>query len=473
MSTKHSLDLKDNAVKSSAVADNLHDTRLAPALQKDSWFSVWPKKTVRLGAQILLPVVVIAIALGLYQYMKATKPPARVRAAQEIVFPIRSKPVQFINNQPILTLYGTTVAGRQVELRALVAGKVRQTGPQLMAGGEVKAGDTLLEIDAFDYEVDLSEAKSQLAEARAKLIETEASLEVERGNLTSAREQLQLARTDLNRAQTLGTRGTISKRTVDDRRLVLSQRQQTVTQLENSLKVWSARKTQQQATVSRLETVLARARKRLAETRLKAPFNSYVSDVGAQVGRMLSVNDRVATLIDRDWIDVRFSIADRQFGRLAADGAGVVGRPLQVIWDVGSKKLSYTAKIERIDARVEAKDGGIQVYGRIEMQDDAVPIRPGVFVEIRLQDIEYRNVVKVPSEALYDGNDNGPETNNDRGSETAGDEKYVYVIVDGQLRKRRVTVVGASGQDFLIRGDIQPGERIMVTRLSRPGEECA
>ncbi len=429
-------------------------------------------KAIRFLAQILLPIAVLAIAIGIYQYMKSTKPPARVRAPEEIVFPVRSILVMYANDQPTLTLYGTTVAGRQVELRALVAGQVRKTGAQLLSGGEVKAGDMLLEIDAFDYEVGVSEAQAQLAEAKAKLIETEASLEVEKGNLTSAREQLRLAQTDLNRAKKLGTRGTVSARTIDDRRLILSQRQQTVTQLENNLKVWSARKTQQEATVSRLKTVMERARKRLTETLLKAPFNAYVSDVGAQVGRMLSVNDRVATLIDRDWIDVRFAITDRQFGRLAAVETDLVGRPLKVVWDVGSRKLNYNATIERIDARVSSQDGGIQIYGRIETENLPAPIRPGVFVEVRLQDIMYQNVVKVPSEALYDSpNSNlGKTESADPKEENVKERKKVYVIIDGKLEERSVRVVGASGKDFLIQGDVRSGERLMVTRLSRPGK---
>lgn len=400
--------------------------------------------------QLLLPLALLAAAFGVYQYLKSTKPETRKRAPQEAAFAVRTVPVTFANHQPFLTLYGTTVAGREVELRSLVAGRVVRTGSQLQAGGEVIAGDMLIEIDPFDYRNAIAESEAQLAEAKAKLVEMNASITVEEGSLASARQQLRLAQTDLERAEPLALQGTVSKRTVDDRKLIAVQRRQAVTQSENNLRVWGARREQQSAAIKRLDASLARARRRLTETSLKAPFNAYVTDVGAQVGRMLNVNDRVATLIDRDWIDARVTLTDGQFGRLTSSGESLVGRDVEIRWNVGTKPLVYQAKIERIDGRVSAESGGVQVYARITDPLKPVAIRPGVFVEARLADTTFSRVVKVASSAVYDG-------------------KTVYVVIDGRLQARSVSVAGASGKDLLIAGDLKTGERILETRLSRPG----
>ncbi len=405
----------------------------------------------RLALQIALPAAIVALAFAGYTYLKSTKPAAQKRALKETVFTVRSIPIDFTSHQPYLTLYGTTVAGREVEIRSLVAGRVVRTGKQLQAGGRVSTGGLLLEIDPFDYRVAIAETKAQLAEAKAKLVEMEASIEVERGNLKYARSQLDLAQRDLQRAEPLAARGTVSKRTLDDRKLVALQRQQAVTQSQNNLKVWSARRSQQSAMIDRLETLLQRAQRRLEETKLTAPFNAYVSDVGAQVGRMLSVNDRVAVLIDQDRIDARFSLTDEQFGRIAGGEKGLIGRAVEVRWNTGRKPLVYQAKIERIDARVNAESGGVQVYARIGSPTVPVAIRPGVFVEVRLPDATFEKVAKVPSEAVYDG-------------------KSVFVIVDGRLQRRSVSIIGTSDTDLLIAGNIAQGERILATRLSRPGD---
>lgn len=408
-------------------------------------------RLLRHTLQLLLPVIVLAGALGIYQYLKSTKPEVPKRVPQETVFAVRTVPVSFKDHQPFLTLYGTTVAGREVELRSLVAGRVAETGPQLQAGGEVNAGDMLIKIDPFDYRNAIAESEAQLAEAKAKLVELSASINVEEGNLASARQQLKLAETDLNRAEPLARQGTVSKRTVDDRRLIALQRRQAVTQSENNLRVWSARHRQQISAIKRSEAALERARKRLAETTLEAPFNAYVTDIGAQVGRMLNVNDRVATLIDRDWIDARVTLTDSQFGRLTAGGERLIGRAVEVRWNAGQKPLVYQAKIQRIDGRVSAESGGVQVYARITDTLRPVAIRPGVFVEVRLADTTFARVAKVSSSAVYDGG-------------------TVYVVIDGRLEARAITVAGTSDEELLIAGDLRAGERLLITRLSRPGD---
>ncbi len=431
-----------------------------PVVQKDGEVSIGAPAqdrrsfAARLGRvilQCLFPVLILAGAFAGYKYLKATKPEPPQRTARPIVYSVQTLPIKFSNYEPSLVLYGTTVAGREVELRSLVSGKVESTGPQLQAGGVVKAGETLLEIDPFNFRVALAEAEAQMAEAEAKVVETSASIAVEQGNLKSAQIQLELAETDLERAIPLAKQGTVSKRTLDDRRLLSVQRAQAVTQIENNLRVWEARKVQQQASVRRIKTVVEQAQRRLKETQLQAPFDAYVTEVGAQIGRMLNVNDRVATLIDKNWIDARFNLTDQQFGRLTRDGDGLIGRKVKVTWNVGRKPLEYDAVIERIDGRVSAETGGVQVFARISNPQNSVAIRPGIFVEVRLNDAQFQKVAKVPAEAVYDA-------------------RTVYVVDDGKLVSRSIAIVGHVEGGLLIEGDLKDNEKILMTRLSRPGD---
>ena len=92
---------------------------------------------------------------------------------------------------------------------------------------------------------------------------------------------------------------------------------------------------------------MRQSERRLSETRLVAPFDAYVSDANAEVGRLLNVNDRVATLIDRNWIEIRFTLTDRQYGQIVSQEGTVVGRKIDVRWRLGSRVLSYPARIER------------------------------------------------------------------------------------------------------------------------------
>jgi len=406
---------------------------------------------VRLGLQAVIPILILAGSLATYSYMKATKPEVRKRAPREAAYAVKSVPVTIADIAPVLKLYGTTAAGRQVEIRSLVAGRVIETGEGLRDGGEVEVGATLLKIDPFDFEIKVRETKSQLAEATARLAEMKASVATEQGNLKFIEAQVELARTDLGRAAPLAKRGTVSERTVDDRRLIVSQREQALTQTRNNVAVWNARIDQQEAVIERLRTTIEQSQKRVAEATLKAPFNAYVFGIGAQVGRMLNANDSVATLIDRDWIDVRFTLTNEQFGRLVQGRKGLIGREVELEWRVGQAPLRYSARIERLGARVTSNTGGVDVYARIVNPLQPVAIRPGAFVEATLKDAVFEKVAQIPSTAVYDSS-------------------RVYVIEKGRLQGRKVRILATSGSDVLVEGELKTGDRVVTTRLSTPGD---
>lgn len=407
--------------------------------------------TIRIALKALLPVAIIAAGYLIYDYLAATKPPPKVRPKQERSFTVRTQILKAGDFRPTLNIFGSTVSGRQVDIRALVSGKIVETSPALREGGEVEPGEMLLKIDQIDYRTGLAELKAQLAETRAKISEFESSLAAGKQSLIYAKEQLELSKIDLARAKPLANRGAVSKRTVDDRQQVLLQRQQAADELQNNLKVWEARIAQQKAAAVRLETAIERASRRLTETELHAPFAAYVTEVGAQVGRMVGSNDKVATLIDRDWIEVRFNLTDEQYGRIVAKEGTIAGRDIIVRWVLGQTVFTYPATIERVGARITSDTGGVEVYARIKTPRKPVPLRPGAFVEIDVPDIQYRSVFRLPATALYNGD-------------------TIYAVEDSRLKARQVKVVGGIDQDLLVTGELKDGERIMTSRISTPGD---
>lgn len=409
-----------------------------------------PGLTRRL-AQILAPLLVIALGYGGYVYLKATRPEKPKRPPEERVFAIRSVAAKIETLQPKIKVYGTAVSGRSVDIRALVSGRVTEASAELKNGGVVNKGETLLQIDPFSYQNALAEAEAALAESKARLSELEASITQDQTALGTSEQQLAIAKRDLGRAEPLAKRGTVSDRTVDERRQTYLTRQQEVDRLTNTIKVWKTKVRQQRATIARQETARALAERRLEETELQAPFSAYVVDVTSQVGRMIGANDKVATLIDRDWMEARFTLSDEQFGRLLSDSAKIEGRDVDVVWVLGGKAITYPATIERVAGLVEAATGGVAVLARIKNPDEPVPLRSGAFVEILVPDKTYADVIRVPATALY-----GRDT--------------VYVIDNGRLDGHTIEIVGADGNNILIKGQITAGERILATRISTPGD---
>ena len=326
-----------------------------------------------------------------------------------------------------------------------------EASPSLREGGTIQSGALVMRIDPFGYKSAVDEAAALLSEAKARVAEFEASVATDAASLKYAKQQLDLAKIDLERAQPLARRGTVSKRTVDERQQALLQRRQTADQLSNNIKVWSAKIQQQAAIIARLQSSLALAQRRLEETTLVSPFNAFVMGVESQVGRMVSANDKIATLIDRDWIEARFTLSDEQFGRLIGEGEVLVGRDVDVIWSLGDKKIIYPAQIERIGAQVNANTGGVEVFARLKDPSQPIPLRPGAFVELSVPDKTFVDVFRISPTALYSGS-------------------TVYVIENNRLATRKVKVVGGANNDLLIVGKISSGDRVLITRISTPGD---
>lgn len=403
---------------------------------------------------LLQTALAFAILFGAFKGMNqliATRPDVPKRPVQEKSYAVETTTVQQGDYAPLISVYGQTQAGREVDLRALVGGEIVEVHPDLKAGGKVERGDTLVVIDRFDYEGAVTEARANLAEAQAALVENEGRVALEKANLVRAGEQLEFAQRDLERAEELLGRGAITERTVDDRKLIVSQRQQSVERSENTLALEEAKVIQQNATVDRLEWRLENAQRQLENTVLTAPFDAIVRSSAAEPGRLISVNDAIVSLYDSSEFEVRLTLSDNQYGRLLADSGTVVGRPVDVIWNLGDQPVTYPATVTRIGADVVSDRGGVDLIARIDASGAAVPLRPGAFVEVAVPDRTFANSFRIPETAYY-----GQGT--------------VYVVEDNRLQARSVNALAIDDGFILVRGDLNSGETLLVTRIPEAGE---
>ncbi|MBO9417985.1 HlyD family efflux transporter periplasmic adaptor subunit [Labrenzia sp. R4_2] len=414
-----------------------------------------PMERAKLVLKALLQTALaFAILFGAFKGMNqliATRPDVPKRPVQERSYAVETTTVQQGDYAPLISVYGQTQAGREVDLRALVGGEIVEVHPDLKAGGKVERGDTLVVIDRFDYEGAVTEARANLAEAQAALVENEGRVALERANLVRAGEQLEFAQRDLERAEELLGRGAATERTVDDRKLIVSQRQQSVERSENTLALEEAKVVQQKATVERLEWRLENAQRQLENTVLTAPFDAIVRSSAAEPGRLISVNDAIVSLYDSSEFEVRLTLSDNQYGRLLEDSGTVVGRPVDVIWNLGDQPVTYLATVTRIGADVASDRGGVDLIARIDASGATVPLRPGAFVEVAVPDRTYANSFRIPETAYY-----GQGT--------------VYVVEDNRLQARAVNALAIDDGFILVRGDLNSGETLLVTRIPEAGE---
>lgn len=409
----------------------------------------WP----RLIAMLLLPLVLLAAGGAGYVKLMSTKKQTKSKPAAERAWVVQTQKAAFASLQPDMRLYGEVISGKKVDLRTLAAGEIVAVGPSLREGASVARGDELIRIDEFDYKIALADAKARLAEARARLDEIRATIRLEESAAKRITEQLDIASKDLGRAMKLKEARTLAQNTVDARRLIVSQREQALQQRHDNVLVQKARAAQQEAVILRLQTQITKAERDLTNTVLKAPFDGYLAKVSAEVGRFVGVNDLITTLIARDNVDVRFTLSDKQYGRILAEEGTVIGRKVSIVWQVGGKPLTYEGVIERVGAEISATTGGVAVIARITAKNGNLKsLRPGAFVEVQMKDRSYDKVLSLPESAVF-------------GTDT------LYVIKENRLKRRAVEIVGHAGSRILVRGAVEDGEEVLTTRLAVAGED--
>jgi len=396
--------------------------------------------------KIALPLLVLVGALAVAGYLQATKPQLAPEAPAERVWLISTGDTVLADQQPELLAYGEIVAQRDVEMRALVAGPIVAVGENFVDGGRVRKGELLTEIDPFEFESAVASGKAQVLEAKAHLTEIRAQTDAEESNLAYDREQLEIAARELQRRDALAKERVISEKALDDARLARNERARTVALGERNLNMLRAGADRQQAVIAQAQVTLDRARRDLRNSRLLAPFDGYLTETAAAIGKSLPVNGKVARLIDLNQLEAKFHLSDEEFGRLVSAPQGLQNRAARVVWRIGAETFRFAAEIARVGAEIDAASGGVQAYARIELADAHSSLRPGAFVEVYLSDRLYRQVARLPESALHD-------------------DERVYVVVEGRLQARLVELVARIGNDVLVQGELAHGETVATTRF--------
>ena len=226
-------------------------------------------KPARRQLRIVLTIIVASVAI--ISVLMATRPRLAPVQLPERVWSVDVVEVWQKDEQPVLDLFGQVEAGSRTELRALVPGRVVKVGEGFSEGARVSKGDFLLQIDPFEYENDVAEQRALLVEAETRL---------------------QVVRRDLGRIRELHAENNVSDQQLDDAGLAVKE---------------------QEAIVEQRRIGLARAERNLQDSQLVAPFDGVVNSISADLGKQLSVNDKVVEIIDTGSLEVRFTLSNTQY----------------------------------------------------------------------------------------------------------------------------------------------------------------
>ena len=393
--------------------------------------------------KLLIPLGVLLLSILTAGMLKATKQEANINPDEERVWSVDVVSVKVQDVRPSLHLYGEVIAGRETSLRSLSSGIVASVGANFINGGRVMEGEKLLFIDPFDHSLRVLEQKALLAEARARKDELHVTQETTALLLEEERRQLEIIERDFGRYEQLNA-GVVSEQTMDDKHLAVSRAKGSVLSRSQKLLAIRAQIDQQQAIIDRYRAAMERSERDVNDTQVFAPFAGYLTDVNAAKGMHLNIGDPIAKLIDLGRLEVKVFFSNAQFGRIFSGSP--IALPLEVTWNVGDTKFVSHGVVDRMESQIDSSLGGVHVYARLEQGSSESLLRPGAVVNVLSKDRLYEQVVRLPEGVLHD-------------------DQTVYVVAEGRLNKRNVTLIGRDHNHVLVQGELMEGDFVTVTRF--------
>ncbi|MDJ0839914.1 MAG: efflux RND transporter periplasmic adaptor subunit [Acidobacteriota bacterium] len=321
-----------------------------------------------------------------------------------------------------LETHGIVIPARQVTLKSQVSGEIIGLHEDLVQGGVVKQGQTLLQIDTADYLLNVTQSKEAVAGAQYQL-------DLEMGRQTIAAEEWQIFGDSVPNSQ-------------EGKDLAL--RKPHLASAEASL----------EAARSRLD----KAKLDLERTKVAAPFNAVVLNEQVETGQVISAGAGLATLVDSDTFWVKASVPYKHLSRLSfPDEAGGGGSPAEV--RVQGSESGRPGRVVRMLPDLEESGRMARVLVRVdrplEQNAGQLPLLLDAYVEVIIQGGLLHDVVSVPHEALHTGE--------------AGDQIRVMTDQD-TLGIRPVTVTWKNDSHAFVSQGLKSGDRIITSRISVPLE---
>ncbi len=369
------------------------------------------QKNMKTFFRRIAPLLIIVVAvLGAELLMMTKQEPEQ--KAEEIPLPVVD--VTQVEQQTMslnLPSYGTVTPKYKTQLVSEVQGRILSIAPAFVAGGVVHQGDELAVIEPSDYEADLMQAQATLAQAKAALDE-----EIARGEVA----KIEFSGYDNGMPPELGLR---------------------VPQLKK-----------EQANVKYAEAALARAKRNLERTVIRAPFDAIVRARSVDLGQYVSIGTNLGELYDTAVAEVRLPLANKDLAYLES----VDNPETQVTLSaaLAGKTVTWTGKVVRSEGVIDPDNRMVYLvaevqdpYLRKQKQIGQLPLKYGSFVNAVIKGRTVDGLVKLPRYMVRN-------------------QHVAVVDKDNKIEMRHVNVVRTDLEYVYIKDSLKDGERISKTNLN-------
>lgn len=360
----------------------------------------------------------------------ATETPLEITVAQVREVPV-DRQVQVV---------GTLLAKEQVTLTSKMSGTVREVHVDF--GSAVRRGQLLIALDPEEFQIAVNRAEAALAEASAAIgldpygDEDKVAID-ETPTVAEASSMLADARTKLESASRL-----IETRDIPEQRYL--ELQKTVQMREAAFRRAKDQVRAQIALVKTRKAELALAKKRVADTRLYAPFDGSVVERHVSPGEFVRDDGALVTVAQTNPLRLRARIPET-----GAAGARV-GAELSFQTDAYPNR-DFSATVTEVSPVLDPASRTL--VGEAMVNNSQGLLKPGMFAKVFLVAAKNAKAVMAPKSAvLYFG----------------GLTKVFVIQSDGSVQER-VIQTGLERDNWveIVGGGVQPGDTVATDLLDK------
>jgi len=236
---------------------------------------------------------------------------------------------------------------------------------------------------------------------------------------------------------------------VEAAELALSSAKQSVLSRRSGLDQSNARFNQAKTRLARAELANKDAMRHLNDTVMRAEFPGVLSGVSLVQGGLISANERVGQLIDPNALEVAFRVSTQQYARLLNEDGTLIAAPADVSLYAIGESVTSKAVLSRDSGSVADGQTGRLLFARL---DNAIGLKPGDFVSVKVEEPALRFVVELPATALNAQNE-------------------LLAVGEGdRLETINVNLMRRQGNNVLVRSRDLPGRDIVTQQTPLLGK---
>jgi membrane fusion protein, multidrug efflux system len=342
------------------------------------------------------------------------------------------------NEQPIarfIRATGSLMAEEQADVAAETAGRI--VSAPVERGTVVSQGAELVRLSATETDAQLKEAEANAAQLEARLgLAASATFDVNAvPEVQNAKAGAELAQAEFARIKSLLDQRVVSQSEYDQRR----------TQAEAARQQYDASKNAAAQQYQMLQAARARvalARKAVADTVVRAPFNGVVAQRLVTTGDYVTRGTKVAVVVRVNPLRVQLTVPEQFISAVS------VGQPVTFEVDAYPGQ-QFVGTIKYVSPALQADQRALTIEATVPNANGV--LKPGLFATARIEQRKKTAGVVVPAAAV----------------QISSGTSRVYVVTGDHVEERIVTTGDTVGDRIEITKGLKAGERVATENVAK------